>query len=88
MAAKIEFKTESNISVQNAMCKHIMLALGFSDRNIDLIRVEPVNGSPGIEGWWLVLNFPVTSSQERIIHTVMSSGIYNVYWSELDLDYM
>ena len=88
MAAKIEFKTESDISMLNDMCKRILLALGFSDRNRDLICVEPINGSPGVEGWWLVLNFPVTSSQERIIHTVMSSGIYNVYWSELDLDYM
>ena len=79
MAAKIEFKTEADISMMNEMCKRIMLSLGFSDRNRDLIRVE---------GWWLVLNFPVTSSQECIIHTVMNDSRYNVYWSELDYDYM
>lgn len=88
MATKIEFKTEADISMLNEMCKRIMLSLGFSDRNRDLIRVEPINGSPGVEGWWLVLNFPVTSSQECIIHTVMNDSRYNVYWSELDYDYM
>lgn len=88
MTVKIEFKTESDKTILEAMCRRIMFALGFSDRNRDLIFVEQINGSPGIEGWWLVLNFPVTITQEVIIHTVMSDSIYNVYWSELDIDLM
>ena len=87
MTVKIEFKTESDKTILEAMCRRIMFSLGFSDRNRDLIFVEPINGSPGIEGWWLVLNFPVTITQEVIIHTVMSDSIYNVYWSELDIDH-
>lgn len=79
MTAKIEFRTTQDRVRLSQLILDINYALGLSEFNKGVVEVSQKDD----EVFDLVLNFPLTIEQERVVKTVLHSGKYEVYWSEL-----
>lgn len=79
MTAKIEFRTTRDISRLNQLIFDIKYVIGLSAFNKGIVEITQKDD----EVFDLVLNFPLTIDQERIIKMVLHSDKYEVYWSEL-----
>ena len=79
MTAKIEFRTTQDRVRLSQLILDINYALGLSEFNKGVVEVSQKDN----EVFDLVLNFPLTIEQERVVKTVLHSDKYEVYWSEL-----
>lgn len=79
MTAKIEFRTTQDRVRLSQLILDINYALGLSEFNKGVVEISQKDA----EVFDLVLNFPLTIEQERVVKTMLNSGKYEVYWSEL-----
>ena len=80
MTAKIEFRTTRDLYKLSQLIFDIKYALGISEYNKNIVEI----GQKGEdEVYDLILHFPLTIEQERIIKMILHSDRYDVYWSEL-----
>lgn len=87
MAAKIKFSSSATEDILFALSDVICTALGFSERNENMVRVEVNGESTDWVDYILVLDFPLTTAQEAIIFFLMSDDRYHIHWSELHAEY-
>lgn len=87
MAAKIKFSSSASGDILFAFADVVRTALGFSDRNENLVRVEDNGGSTNWEDYILVLDFPLTTAQEATIYFLMCDDKYRIQWSDLHAEY-
>ena len=79
MTAKIEFRSTLQPTQFKQLIFDIGYVLGLSDFNKDIAEIIHKED----EVYDLILHFPLTIEQERMIKMVLHSDRYEVYWSEL-----
>lgn len=87
MAAKIKFSSYASEDILFALSDVICTALGFSERNENMVRVEVNGESTDWVDYILVLDFPLTTAQEAIIYFLMCDDKYCIQWSDLHTEY-
>lgn len=87
MAAKIKFSSTASEDVLFSLASVIRTALGFSERNENMVSVEVNEESTDWVDYILVLDFPLTTAQEAIIYFLMRDDRYHIHWSELHAEY-
>lgn len=87
MAAKIKFSSTASEDILFALSEVIRTALGFSERNENMVRVEVNGESTDWVDYILVLDFPLTTAQEATIYFLMCNDKYRIHWSELHAEY-
>lgn len=87
MAAKIKFRSYESEDILFALADVIQTALGFSDRNENMVRVEVNGESTDLGDYILILDFPLTKAQEATIYFLMRDDRYHIHWSELYEEY-
>jgi hypothetical protein len=87
MAAKIKFSSYATEDILFAFADVVRTALGFSERNENMVRVEVNGESTDWVDYILVLDFPLTTAQEATIYFLMCDDKYRIQWSELHEEY-
>lgn len=87
MAAKIKFSSTASEDVLFSLASVIRTALGFSERNENMVSVEVNEESTDWVDYILVLDFPLTTAQEATIYFLMCDDKYRIQWSDLHAEY-
>lgn len=70
MAAKIKFSSSATEDILFALADVVRTALGFSERNENMVRVEVNGESTDWVDYILVLDFPLTTACYGAIHHI------------------